>query len=290
MGPLQQLGSLQFCIDTLQIKDGHRLGRIRPDENGYYMMPLAVLGIVSQNNTYYDVPAFVEQITGKDAFVRKMLEDGKLYGEFGHPWIAALPRELIIPRLVHIDEKCVSHHIKTMETGKQLENGGVILQGLVRPHGPYGATLKDNLDAPTMNTAFSLRSVTSEQEINGVKHRTMRRFVTCDAVLAGGYYQAAKRFSSAAMENLQYAPGSTRFKHALEGFSVALDRAGSLYFEQVALESITDSELNDLFGAKRILRRGQTLTYLPHGGALLKGGADKRQLGSLFHDVISRRF
>ncbi len=67
--------------------------------------------------------------------------------------------------------------------------------GEVRPSGPYGQVLKDALDNPHENVYFSVRSLTVDDMMRGVKYT--RDIVTWDFVNEGGIYNANKYYSPA---------------------------------------------------------------------------------------------
>jgi len=247
---LQNTDKISFVVDVLAIKNGRKLGRVRPDDNGYYTIPLAVLGTVTDNRTYYEVEDFVAQITGENTFFNRCLRDGKCFGEYGHPEIFLLPESQQIERLLKIFEKNVSHQIGKVWTGDKLETGGRIVYGLIKPSGPYGDTLKQSLDDPCLNTAFSLRSVASSVNQNGVTRRRIKALVTFDYVCAGGYSEAAKR----------YAPGVESAK-----VEIILTTQGRV-MSTSAMETLTDTELNEIFGAKTITIGTKRTTFLDKEG------------------------
>lgn len=242
---------LTFRVDVLVDDGGRRLQKAVPDENGYYDMPLAVLGIESQNQTYYKVDPFVAQITDPSSHFCKNLRDGKLYGEWMHPSIEGMAHEAAIMRLNNIDGHLVSHHFSSVYVGETLPNGGRLVNGKVRPFGPKEKPLADSLVSPLINTSFSLRAITQETIQGSLRLRTMRRLVTFDAVLAGGYREAAKRY---------------RPSLELEIVPVGDD----LLFTECSLESMTNSEINELLGSSKVTYQRKQVTVLRGGRAYVK--------------------
>lgn len=261
-GALQNVDKISFCIDTLLIKNGRKLGRIRPDENGYYEMPLAVLGTVTDNRTYYEVEDFVSQLTTPTSFINKCLANAKLFGEYGHPMIVLLPDDKVLPRLMVIDEKSVSHHIKQIRTGDKLESGGRILYGLIKPHGPYGENLQSSLDDPCLNTSFSLRSIAQSRQEGNITRRRIKHLVTFDYVNAGGYDEASKR----------YAPSVESIDIMSNSISIPVTTA--------AMETLNNTELNEIFGAKTITIGSTSRTFVDKDTALR--GSDGK-----FHSIYT---
>lgn len=271
---LEDVRGLQVNVETLIVREGRKLGRIRPDERGFYPnIPVAALGVTSRNNTYYFVDDFVDQIVNERSYVNRMVKDGTLYGEYGHPNIAGMTENLALNRLMVIDEKLMSHNIGALRTGDLLESGGRLLNADIKPAGPYGQTLKDSFDDPCLNTAFSLRSITEAFMKDGVSHRKMKKLVTFDAVAAGGYAEASKRF----------APGVEGFEH----LAIRLNPYdGGAVFTEVALECFTNHELNEIYGSKHVELRRRTVTHLP-GSAVVRA-SDERHLRSVYHELVQR--
>ena len=255
--------SVSFVAEVMIVQGGRKLGLIVPDADGYYQMPLGVLGVPTRNRTYYDVTDFVEQVSGKESFVRKMIEGGQLFGEYGHPDTSLLNNDQTIARLLHIEEKLQSHHFKKIWSGEKLAEGGTLIYGLVKPTGPYGQYLRDSLNEPLINTAFSLRGITSSIQKNGLIWRNLKRLVTFDFVGAGGYEQASKRFSPCVERVISFPDGEV--------------------LTDVALERLSNHELNDIFGTKKITLLQKTMTYLPNRRSAI---TEDGELVSVLHELM----
>jgi hypothetical protein len=268
---MQNVDRISFSVDVLTVRNGRKLGRVRPDQDGYYEMPIAVLGTVTDNRTYYEVEDFVGQLTSPESYINRVLTDGKLYGEYGHPMIMLLPESQQLPRLMIVDEKTVSHHIRKIRTGEKLESGGRILYGQIKPHGPYGAQLQDSLNDPCLNTSFSLRSIAASRQEGNVTRRKMKMLVTFDCVLAGGYNEASKR----------YAPS---VETAAPPIDITLDRLPKPSV-MAAMETLTDTELNEIFGAKVVTIGTTRTTYSAKDGTLRD---ESGQLRSIYTSLLTR--
>ena len=243
---LDKVDNISFVVETLFVRDRRKLGIARPDGDGYYDMPLAVLGTETRNGTYYEVSDFVDQITGAESYVNKLVTDGNLYGEYGHPAVALLNHDQQISRLLTIDEKSVSHHIRQIATGETLESGGKIIIGKVKPFGPYGGSLQENLDNPNMNTAFSLRSIAISRDDGRLIRRNIKKLVTFDAVAVGGYAEASKRYSP-----------------STESLSISMTPSSNVIkISEAAMECFTNTEINEIFGSREVMIGKQRLTYL----------------------------
>lgn len=275
MAALQNTDRIFFCIDVLAVRNGRKLGALRPDADGYYQMPLAVLGTPTDNLTYYEVEDFVQQLTSPTSHINMRILDGKLYGEYGHPKIQALPPEEQLPRLFDIYEDRMSHHIKKIWSGEQLESGGRIIYGMVKPHGPFAEHLRSNLDDSCMNTSFSLRSIAKSRQEGKLTRRSIKHLVTFDYVTAGGYNEASKRYSHA-NESLQCLESVIEIDLIDSNFRVT----------ESAMECLTKHELNDIFGAKQVIIGGSKTTFVDAQTALRdESGA----LHSVFTSLLGKK-
>lgn len=252
---LENVDNISFVIETMRVRDGHTLKTLDRDNEGYYLnIPMAVLGIVTQNNTYYQVDRFVQELQSQESLFNKTLAEGKLYGEYGHPGeLASLGKEAGLKRLLTVEPKNLSHHIKRVSTGRKLETGGVVVEADVKPTGPHGSHLKESLDTPSMNTSFSLRSAAKSQTKNGVIHRSVLRMVTFDYVCAGGYNEASKRYASVKSGN----PANEEY------IDVVPTPGKGVLMDYVAFEHVNDTEINDILGAKEIVKERRVATYYP---------------------------
>jgi Peptidase S80 family len=266
MAPLQSTNNISFIVETLAIKNGRALRALRPDSEGYFEIPLAALGVVTRNKTYYDIPSFVDQITGTESYINKTITDGSLYSEYGHPDISLMTQEQAINRLLSVKEDKVCNHIKSIKTGPKLEGGGILLLGRIKPHGPYSKHLQQSLDDPNINTSFSLRSIAKNENKNGVMWRKMSKLITFDYCAVSGYQEASKRYSPAV--------------------EMLIEPTARPQLSEIALEHFTKHELNDIFGSKEITISSKSYTLVPtkRGASALL--SDKGEILSPYHELI----
>lgn len=269
---------VSFSVQTIHVREGQELARIRPDEDGYYIgFPVAALGRVTRNRTYYDIHEFQAQLTNEASHFRMALEDGQLYGEWGHPKVheirhadPLMRKRFQLERLARIDEEKVSHHFRAIRTGSEMEGGGKLIVADIKPAGPYKAALEDSLDSPHVNTAFSLRAITRDRRQGDVTRKKTVRLVTFDAVTTSGYAEASKRFREA---------GST--EEIDVRFDEDLDMAT---IDEVGLESLSNTELSDMFRTKDIFRETRSRTVLTGDGV-----KDLFASRTPYHDLITRK-
>ena len=205
------------------------------------------------------------------------LEDGQLYGEWGHPKIQDIrhsdpltQKRCQLERLARIDEEKVSHHFRAIRTGPEMEDGGKLIIADIKPAGPYKSALEDSLDSPHVNTAFSLRAITRDRRQEGVTRKKTVRLVTFDAVMTSGYAEATKRF---------------REEGGLEEVEIRLDEDLNMAtIDEVGLESLSNTELSEMFKTKDIFVQTQSRTYLT--GAHVKDLFASR---TRYHDLMTRK-
>jgi len=238
---LESMGNVIFNMQTLHTIDGKSLKTITPDKDGIFKkVPLAILRKPSRNNVQYDETSFVNGMTNpKTTFYKKLVEGG-LEGEWGHPFCAGNPRE-IVKRVAFIDRTRLSHfftHVNSRET----EDGLLLIEGDIGTCGPYKDELVDSFADPKRNTAFSLRALTHPPTlVNGIMTKKVIALITFDAVESGGFAEASKRFMGAT-ESLEC-------PIPFEDFTGEDD----FYRTAVGFESLQSEELFEMLGTDKII-------------------------------------
>lgn len=174
-------------------------GILTHDDDGYYTVVLGAYGAHNSAGMFYDLASAVPFFKQGSPLMR-MLEKGVLRGEYKHPEKQpGQSDQAFIGRIRQIDSDRVAFHIRNLrlENGQKDEKGRpvTVVIGEVRPSGPYGQVLKDALDNPHENVYFSVRSLTVDDLMRGVKYT--RDIVTWDFVNEGGIYNANKYYSPA---------------------------------------------------------------------------------------------
>lgn len=269
----QFVSQVKFVIETMEIVNGEALKSLRPDKDGYYDVPLAVIGIPTRNRTFYYPKEFIDALTSNKSPFNMLVLDGGLYGEWGHPFTQDLNR------IMQVDEKCYSHHIRKVYADREVD-GGTLIKGKLKPFGPYGKYLEQSLHEPYMNTAFSLRSICTEMmdTASQLIKRTIKHLVTFDGVGASGYKQSTKRYASAGIENMSI-PLQIEDFFKSDGVTYACES-----------KVITDGFLTDLFGARAIKF---STTSIPITGTHIQGrsnfiGSDGNK-HSIAHALLAKR-
>lgn len=253
-----------FAVQVLDNMHGKKLSALRPDENGYYDVCLAMLDATSRNGAYYDVPSIVHEITSPDTVFNMMLTQGNLRGEYGHPSPTAA-----IERIDQILEDRVAHHIYKLWTGERTDRG-IPLYGKVKPTGPFGHLVEASFLNPNENTTFSLRCLMTQKPDpgNNRMYRTVKRLVTFDYVNMPGYAEASK----------WYSPGQ-------EGFTIEVtpEMVFAKNGVRIGLESWSDKDLSELFGISELeLNHFKIGRHVKGTGTYFDGDGNKRSVTHAF--------
>jgi hypothetical protein len=270
--------NIQFRMETLFTGKNGRVGVIKPDSNGIYKgLPMMVLNQTTQQKTYYEPESMMKAITNPEGTFYKNYVAHKAYGELGHPRFTGMDKDAALARLMDVQEARASHLFTGIYTDAPASDGTIVLRADIKPAGEKGATLKESLDDPIQNTAFSLRAFVSGQMLpDGRTFRTVHAFTTFDAVLASGYATTDK-FHAIGLESM--GNGVDDFHE----YEIDITSDGKLLIDAVALESLADSELAEILGTNTVGRVVRTRTLIdPDSGLLARHG--DRYARSLFHD------
>lgn len=174
-------------------------GVLKPDADGYYTLVLGAYGAFNSAGMFYDLASALPFFQDNSPLIR-MLKKGVLRGEYKHPEKQpGQSDQEYIGRIRQIDSDRVCSHFKSLrlEEGQRDEKGRpiTVVIGEVRPSGPYGQVLKDALENPHENVYFSVRSLTMDDMMRGIKYT--KEIVTWDMVNEGGIYNANKYYSPA---------------------------------------------------------------------------------------------
>jgi len=232
-------------VQTLITKDGGVLKSIKQDKEGFYRnVPLMVIGKPSRNGILYDPTSTMHALSNDSSRFVINLREGNLEGEWGHPMVdTSTPSRAVLDRLCRIDRTLASHYIAAIRT-MQTESGFTIVKGDVKPYGPYAQYLKDSMEDPNRNTAFSLRALTQDVETRGgITIRKVCLLVTFDAVDGPGFEEASKRYM-AATESLTQTYVFDEGPHvSVTGAELCASGVKASLF---SMETITDQQVLDL--------------------------------------------
>lgn len=176
----------------------NKAGVLKPDEHGRYDMVLGALEYPNSVGDIYTLKSAQEFFKPGSSLMRRVGK-GQLRAEYGHPkkQVGQSDNEYLT-RILTIEETMVCAHISDIyidfdgvrdpETGNKI----IAIRGKVRPAGPYGSVLKDALDDPKQNVAFSIRSLTLNKQVGYRQHKDFTQIVTWDYVNEPGLAPANK--------------------------------------------------------------------------------------------------
>lgn len=188
----------QVVYGNTLLKGINKAGHLKPDENGYYTVVLGALGVEnSVGEVYVDTPTARSTFEQNSTLMRR-IQKGFLKGEYGHPDPSQYPSMSALERRARmIKEERVSHHIASVWLD-HIDYGGQRVLGIlgrVKPCGPYGAVLKESLDNPEENVAFSGRYFSNVSRQGGRMLREIHTVTTWDFVSEPGVDMAQKYHS-----------------------------------------------------------------------------------------------
>ena len=200
--------TIRFTSTRLEEKG--KKGILKPDEAGYYTLPLGGLNAFNSAGEYYTLNG-AEELFKESAVLMRRLGKGYLKSELGHPkMLPTMTNKDFLARILAIEETNVSGHIKELwldhEYGKrnpQFNNPKLVaVMGKVCPSGPHGDALKRSLDNPSENVGFSIRGLTKDYFERGQCYRILTTIVTFDQVVEQGI-NIPNKWDSEALESMK---------------------------------------------------------------------------------------
>jgi len=175
---------------------------VKKDDDGYYYLTLGAFNVHNSAGDFYTDKGIREMFNDKASTLMRRINGRYLKAELNHPKFEnGMTREQFIQRNLNILEERVCAHIKSIElvdtdipSGLQGHGNVIMVKGWVKPMGTYGAQLKEQLDDPNVNVAFSVRSFTNDT-INpntGRYIKTIFQIITYDWVPEPGISHANK--------------------------------------------------------------------------------------------------
>lgn len=189
--------------NTAKLKAGIN-GVSRPDANGYHQVVLGAFAIHNASGSYY--PASVKELFTASSELMNRVNNGRLYGEWGHPkMLPGMSEREYLLKLLTMHEEQISHHIKKLELDESFKSpeGGTCIGviGWVKPYGPCAEYVEQGLANPDQNMCFSLRSISADKrDASGKLIKNPVKIVTWDGVLEPGI-DVADKYHNPAMES-----------------------------------------------------------------------------------------
>ena len=198
------MAAIKFECNLLQ--GTSKVGLLKPDANGYYDLIIGALDFDNSYGAQYCSESAKLLFRAGTSLMRR-LSSGYLSSEYGHPKREpGMSDDDYLARIMRIDERYECAHIKNvridMDCVKDKSGRRVIaFRAMVRPSGPYGPALKDKLDNPDENVAFSIRSITDDEFRRGKLIKHLREVITWDYVREPGL-SVANKYQSPSLESL----------------------------------------------------------------------------------------
>ena len=195
-----------FTLQCTALTGSNKVGKLKPDENGYYPVVLGGFDIPNPQGNVYPFKAAKTLFTESSILMRN-IESGNLYGEWGHP--KRQPGQTLssyIKRCSIVDEANIAFHIKKVEindTDVKDDNGNAIVSviGWVKGAGPRAKEFDTMLANPDQNVCFSIRASTEDvPNANGKLDRNITSIITWDFVVFPGL-KVAQKYKSPALES-----------------------------------------------------------------------------------------
>lgn len=172
-------------------------GKLTPDKDGYYAVPLGALNTFNSSMEYYPYDE-CKALFEKSGLLIRRAQKGVLNGELGHPkFEPGMTAKQYVYRCSQIYESNWCFNIRDIwldfDNGRDADGKPIILiMGLVRGKGPHAATFNDSMENSLENTCFSVRSFTDDYVSGGKYVKVVREIVTWDLVNEPGIAYATK--------------------------------------------------------------------------------------------------
>lgn len=194
-----------FSLSCTALLGTNKAGTLKPDADGYYTVVLGALDVFNSSGAYYP-EASARHLFQKSASLMRRIASGNLRGEYGHPRPQpGMTSDDWVNRVRDIFEPNVCMHIRQVDvdyTSFRNAQGQPVITiiGKIKPAGPQGPTLKEQLDNPHEDVCFSIRSLTDDDFQRGRVTKHLKVIVTWDYVNEPGLAQAHK-WNSPALES-----------------------------------------------------------------------------------------
>lgn len=197
---------MSFSLSCTALVGTNKAGTLKPDADGYYQVVLGALDVYNNTGAFYP-EATARQLFQASSSLMRRIASGNLRGEYGHPTPEpGMSMDAFVARVRRIDEDRICMHIRKVwidYSFKNLKGQPIIaILGEVRPSGPRGPALKDQLENRFEDVCFSIRSLTHDFNSGGRLTKNFKMIVTWDYVNEPGL-DVARKWNSPAMENLK---------------------------------------------------------------------------------------
>lgn len=196
--------SLFFGATVLQTRGIQ--GILKPDEHGYWTVPLGGLDVYNDSGIHYDAKEARCLFEAGGDFHRRVTTSC-LKGEEGHPVMTpGMSEEAWINRMLTIYEPNTSFHIaEVWLDGNSVKdrhgNPVLAIMGKVKGSGALGPAFDADMNNSRVDVCFSIRAFSEQFQIAGVTHRILREVVTFDRPTEPGIH-FARKWNAPSVESL----------------------------------------------------------------------------------------
>ncbi len=186
-----------FSLSCTALLGTNKAGTLKPDADGYYTVVLGALDVYNSMGAYYP-EASARHLFEQSASLMRRIASGNLRGEYGHPRLQpGMTPDDFVNRVRDIYEPNVCMHIRKVTVDYTSFRGPdgrpvITILGEIRPSGPRGPALKEQLDNRFEDVCFSIRSLTHDDFRGGRHNKHLKLIVTWDYVNEPGLAQAHK--------------------------------------------------------------------------------------------------
>lgn len=251
------MAARQIMFENLILKGINKGGTLKCDEKGYYTVVLGVIGADASDGDHYVDNEKVRKVFSQSGQLARRISQGLLRGENGHPdpndYANQLAFEIRVRRM-HEDKVCM--HIRRVWTEDGTIDGRKVglIMGEVKPCGPYGPYLKESLDNPDENVAFSGRYYSNPTEINGKTYREIYAVGTWDYVTEPGMHGSTKYASPKLQSACVFSIDETLILRAIENESRNNQSNVTLQCGGVTAKSLYGESINPTGAARASMK------------------------------------
>lgn len=198
------IGNLVLTTNKIPLRG--KQGILKPDEHGYYTIPIGGFNCENSIGEIYTMENIRKLFSDSDEVQRKV-KAGKMMGEWGHPTPKpGEPDSSYMARAGIVDDKdtCVlfseiwlDDEVAKTEAMQAfgISPNTVVTMSKLKPHGSKWEALQRALDDPKCNISFSVRNLSYDKTIRGVVYVIIVKIITWDAVIDPGISVASKWLS-----------------------------------------------------------------------------------------------
>jgi hypothetical protein len=216
----------QVMFTCTALKGTGKAGKLTPDKDGYYDVPLGALNVFNSGQEYYPYEES-KKLFDKSGLLQRRIEKGVLRGELGHPkLVPGMSMAQFIDRCAHIWEQCWCFHIRSVwldhESMKDANGKPIVgIMGKVRGCGPFKSTFDEAMANGMENACFSIRSFTDDYVRAGMVQKVIKEIVTWDFVNECGIATATK-YDAPTLESKSLIIQKSELDRAFSGQTVGL--------------------------------------------------------------------